>query len=154
TACIAFELITGDYLFEPKSDAEGQHSRNEDHLALMIELLIETDSPGTRVNGVADQFRQRTFPHALLSNKKVADLYFNEQGKLLRISKLEPWGLASVLNEKYGLTKPEAELFASFLLPMLQLDPRNRISAGQLVSHPWLKLSSKDVFDIYSDEVL
>ena len=37
TACMAFELATGDYLFEPHSSAE--YSRDEDHLAHVIELL-------------------------------------------------------------------------------------------------------------------
>jgi len=34
TACMAFELATGDYLFEPHSAAK--YSRDEDHLAHMI----------------------------------------------------------------------------------------------------------------------
>ncbi|KAI2661694.1 SRSF protein kinase 1 [Labeo rohita] len=37
TACMAFELATGDYLFEPHSGED--YSRDEDHLALIIELL-------------------------------------------------------------------------------------------------------------------
>jgi serine/threonine protein kinase len=36
-ACVVFELVTGDFLFEPKS---GSHwDRDEDHVALMMELL-------------------------------------------------------------------------------------------------------------------
>lgn len=37
TACMAFELATGDYLFEPHSGEE--YTRDEDHIALIIELL-------------------------------------------------------------------------------------------------------------------
>ena len=36
-ACMAFELLTGDLLFDPR--AGDGYSRDEDHLALMIELL-------------------------------------------------------------------------------------------------------------------
>ncbi len=36
-ACMAFELATGDYLFEPHSGED--YSRDEDHLAHVIELL-------------------------------------------------------------------------------------------------------------------
>merc|ERR1719347_2158716 len=36
-ACMAFELATGDYLFEPHSGED--YSRDEDHLAHIIELL-------------------------------------------------------------------------------------------------------------------
>ena len=39
TASMSFELATGDYLFEPHSGAE--YSRDEDHLAHIIELLGE-----------------------------------------------------------------------------------------------------------------
>ena len=35
-ACLVFELITGDYLFDPKEDEYGKHTRDEDHLALMV----------------------------------------------------------------------------------------------------------------------
>lgn len=36
-ACVVFELVTGDFLFEPKSGPGWD--RDEDHVALMIELL-------------------------------------------------------------------------------------------------------------------
>ena len=36
-ACMAFELATGDYLFEPHSGED--YSRDEDHLAHIIELI-------------------------------------------------------------------------------------------------------------------
>lgn len=36
-ACLAFELATGDYLFDPHSGEN--YSRDEDHLAHVIELL-------------------------------------------------------------------------------------------------------------------
>ncbi|XP_040437537.1 SRSF protein kinase 3-like, partial [Falco naumanni] len=39
TACMAFELATGDYLFEPHSGED--YSRDEDHIAHVIELLGE-----------------------------------------------------------------------------------------------------------------
>merc|ERR1712050_190326 len=41
-ACMIFELITGDFLFDPKTGDDW--SRDEDHLALMIEL-IGTEPP-------------------------------------------------------------------------------------------------------------
>ena len=36
-ACMAFELATGDYLFEPHTGKD--YSRDEDHCALITELL-------------------------------------------------------------------------------------------------------------------
>lgn len=40
---MAFELATGDYLFEPHSSEE--YSRDEDHLAHIIELLGDIPKP-------------------------------------------------------------------------------------------------------------
>lgn len=37
TACLAFELSTGDYLFDPHGGDD--YTRDEDHLAHIIELL-------------------------------------------------------------------------------------------------------------------
>lgn len=37
TACMAFELATGDHLFDPHSSST--YSRDEDHIAHIIELL-------------------------------------------------------------------------------------------------------------------
>lgn len=37
TACLTFELLTGDYLFDPRGSDE--YSRDEDHLAHIVELL-------------------------------------------------------------------------------------------------------------------
>lgn len=36
-ACVAFELATGDYLFDPRPSESA--TRDEDHIARMIELL-------------------------------------------------------------------------------------------------------------------
>ena len=36
---MVFELVTGEFLFDPKDSKDGNHTRDEDHLALMIELL-------------------------------------------------------------------------------------------------------------------
>ena len=38
-ACMLFELITGDYLFDPKKGKT--YKKNDDHLALMTELIGE-----------------------------------------------------------------------------------------------------------------
>lgn len=42
-ACMLFELITGDYLFDPKSSTD--FDRDEDHLALVSESAIALSTP-------------------------------------------------------------------------------------------------------------
>jgi serine/threonine-protein kinase SRPK3 len=38
-ACMTFELITGDFLFEPRKGKGKSYSKNDDHLAQIVELL-------------------------------------------------------------------------------------------------------------------
>ena len=39
TACIIFELLTGECLFDPHSSS--YYSKNEDHISLFIELIFK-----------------------------------------------------------------------------------------------------------------
>ncbi|XP_022057105.1 SRSF protein kinase 1b isoform X1 [Acanthochromis polyacanthus] len=117
TACMAFELATGDYLFEPHSGED--YSRDEDHIALIIELLGKV-------------------PRKLIIAGKYAKEFFTKKGDLRHITRLKPWGLFDVLVEKYEWSKEEAHSFSSFLLPMLDLVPERRATAAQCLSHPWL----------------
>ena len=48
------------------------------------------------------------------------------------------WPLEAVLHDKYLLPKEEAELIASFLNPMLRLNPDKRAKASELIHHAWL----------------
>ncbi|XP_032376186.1 SRSF protein kinase 1a isoform X1 [Etheostoma spectabile] len=119
TACMAFELATGDYLFEPHSGED--YSRDEDHLALMIELLGK-------------------IPRHYALSGKYSQEYFTKRGDLKHITKLKPWGLLEVLIDKYEWPREEAECFTDFLLPMLELVPEKRATAAECLRHPWLTL--------------
>ncbi|EDO38245.1 predicted protein, partial [Nematostella vectensis] len=118
TACMAFELCTGDFLFEPHSGED--YSRDEDHLAHIIELL------------------GRIPKHIALSGKYSKD-YFNKKGELKHITKLRPWGLSEVLMEKYEWSRQSADEFVSFLAPMLDYNQENRATAAECLKHPWLR---------------
>lgn len=61
-------------------------------------------------------------------------------GDLKHITKLKPWGLLDVLMDKYEWPREEAETFADFLLPMLELLPEKRATAADCLRHPWLAL--------------
>ncbi|CCC69093.1 hypothetical protein NCAS_0C01030 [Naumovozyma castellii] len=126
TACLIFELITGDFLFEPE---EGHsYTKDDDHIAQIIELMGD-------------------FPESLLKDGRYTRNFFNSKYQLRNISKLKFWPLKDVLTEKYKVDPNEARQIADFLLPMLQLDPKKRADAGGLVNHPWLKdtLGMEDV---------
>ena len=38
-ACMVFELLTGDFLFEPRKSPTQEYGKSDDHLAQMMELL-------------------------------------------------------------------------------------------------------------------
>jgi len=102
-ACIAFELLTGDLMFDPH--AGKSWGREEDHLALMIELLGD-------------------FPKHLITSPsagKFASEYFNRKGGLRNINVLNYWGLREVLNDKYKFSIEDATEASDFLLRILQV---------------------------------
>lgn len=117
TACMAFELATGDYLFEPHSGED--YTRDEDHIAHVIELLGAIP------------------PHFALSGRYSRE-YFNRRGELRHIANLKPWGLFEVLLEKYEWPLEQAAQFSDFLITMLELVPEKRATAAQCLEHPWL----------------
>ncbi|XP_075064873.1 SRSF protein kinase 2 isoform X1 [Mixophyes fleayi] len=117
TACMAFELATGDYLFEPHSGED--YSRDEDHIAHIIELL-------------------GNIPRHFALSGKYSREFFNRRGELRHITKLKPWSLFDVLVEKYGWPHEDAAQFTDFLTPMLEMVPEKRASAGECLRHPWL----------------
>ncbi|GJQ76966.1 hypothetical protein Trydic_g15162 [Trypoxylus dichotomus] len=119
TACMAFELATGDYLFEPHSGED--YSRDEDHLAHIIELLGE-------------------IPRRITAQGKNSRLFFTKKSELRHITGLKPWCLEDVLAEKYEWSRKDAEEFAAFLKPMLDFDPNLRATAAQCLQHPWLRI--------------
>ena len=116
-ACMAFELATGDYLFEPHH-GEG-YTRDEDHLAHIIELCGKLPK------------------HIALSGKFSKNL-FKKNGSMKNILKLKPWSLIEVLTTKYDWEGRDAQGFADFLLPMLEYQPTTRATAAQCLLSPYL----------------
>ncbi|OAD77997.1 hypothetical protein PHYBLDRAFT_23387, partial [Phycomyces blakesleeanus NRRL 1555(-)] len=114
-ACLIFELLTGNYLFDPRKGS--RFTRDDDHLAQMIELIGPM---------------RRTF----IQSGKDSNQYFNSKGQLRHISHLKYWPLKDVLHDKYQFNRLEAEEIASFLGPMLEYE--NRARACDLLDHPWI----------------
>ncbi|XP_053207834.1 serine/threonine-protein kinase spk-1-like [Panonychus citri] len=124
TACMAFELATGDYLFEPHSGQD--YNRDEDHLAHIIELLGEIPR------------------HIALAGTYSKD-FFNRRGQLKSIMAFKPWGLYEVLTQKYKWESNVAQEFTDFLKPMLEYDPDKRAKASDCLSHPFLEDCDPDL---------
>lgn len=116
-ACLIFELLTGDYLFDPRTGKT--YTKDDDHIAQIIELIGPV-------------------PRSILKVSHYTRDFFNSRGELHRIVKLKPWSLSDVLTEKYKFARQDAIEIADFLKPMLTLQPENRADAGGMVNHPWL----------------
>ena len=119
-ACMVFELVTGDYLFDPRKGKT--YRKNDDHLALITELI--------------GPCHDRNF---MERHSKIWKFYNKKGMKLKNINNLKNWPLYNVLLEKYRLKHVEAESLASFLNCMLKWKPKDRQSAKDLLSHPWLR---------------
>eukprot|EP00833_Pecoramyces_ruminatium_P010993 jgi/Orpsp1_1/1185025/evm.model.c7180000092018.1 len=116
--CMVFELLTGDYLFDPQPGT--RYTKDDDHIAQIIELLGR-------------------FPRYLALSGKYSSEIFNRQGELRNIHKLRLWKLTDVLYEKYHFTRQESEEIGNFILPMIEINPDRRASAQEMLQHPWIK---------------
>ncbi|EEB06983.1 CMGC/SRPK protein kinase Dsk1 [Schizosaccharomyces japonicus yFS275] len=117
-ACLVFELLTGDYLFNPKNG--NSYSKEDDHIAQIIELI------------------QRFPKHVALSGTYSRRI-FDRRGELRHIGRLHYWPLKNVLAEKYHFSEEDAQNISDFLTPMLEFDPSKRHNAGYMSKAPWLK---------------
>lgn len=147
---MAFELATGDYLFEPHSSAE--YSRDEDHLAHIIELLGDIPKHIAFSGRYSKEFFNKkgepqrsclaVLPLLLTSCltrlPPLSSLSPSFAGDLRNIHSLKPWGLFEVLTEKYKWDPVTAQQFTDFLVPMLEYDPEERATAADCLRHPWL----------------
>ncbi|KAK7367188.1 hypothetical protein VNO80_09197 [Phaseolus coccineus] len=116
-ACIAFELATGDMLFTPKG---GQgFSEDEDHLALMMELLGK-------------------MPRKIAIGGGQSKDFFDRHGDLKRIRRLKFCPLDKLLTDRYKFSVNDAQEFSEFLQPLFDFAPEKRPTARQCLEHPWL----------------
>ncbi|CUM52680.1 unnamed protein product [Debaryomyces tyrocola] len=122
--CIIFELITGDYLFDPHNG--NNFDKDEDHMAQIVELLGE-------------------FPTSdYLNNCDLTSTFFKKDsaGKysLRNINKLKYWSLHDVLVQKYKFDENDInlQLINDLILKCLTYDLTERYDCKSLSNHPWL----------------
>ena len=112
-----FEMLTGRFLFKP-SEGKG-YTKDDDHLALMMEMLGK-------------------LPKKLALSGRYSRNYYNKDGKLKNIKKMNWDPLKAVMENEYNYSKEEAQEISDFLLPMLTIDPEKRISAFDALKSDWL----------------
>ena len=132
-ACIVFELITGDFLFNPISSED--FCKNDSHLCKFMEICGKMP---------------KNFVERGLYWKK----YFDKDGKLKRIKDVRHFSLKNILVQKYHIKENEAQALVDFLMPMLEYYPEKRISARELLRHPWFNIPTEDDGKLNDTEIL
>lgn len=98
----------GDLLFDPREARDRSYSRDEDHLALMMELL-------------------GPMPVSMTVRGRHTPRFFEREGRhLKRIKQLNYWPLNHVLVEKYDMDPQEVGFFVDLcrhsILPEISCD--------------------------------
>jgi serine/threonine-protein kinase SRPK3 len=136
--CQLFELLAGgDYLFDPQ--AGSRYSKDEDHIAQIIELVGEFPQNIAFSGKYSSRFFNRKGTLKIFHHKHAhTSSHTSLPGELRHINKLRFWPLEDVLHDKYEFSRETAQTIASFLSPMVRLNPEKRAGAGELVHHRWL----------------
>lgn len=119
--CLIFELITGDYLFDPHDGLS--FDKDEDHLAQIIELLGEFPS------------------EKYLSNCELAGKFFSSPTSMMTIASLKFWSLEKVLEEKYKYDPNDdnVKLACDLIRKCLKYNLDERYDCESLLAHPWFR---------------
>lgn len=123
-ACMMFELITGDFMFEPRKGPT--YGKTDDHLAQMMELL----GPMPMNFAVSGKNFDNFFHFDEFTGKQT----------FKKIQGLKHFPMRKLLLEKYRLKSNEAEMLADFLMKMIQWYPSDRATAQQMLDHPWFSM--------------
>ena len=115
--CILYELINGEFLFDPEKDKT--YSRDYYHL---LEI---------------SKFSGR-FSKKFLKTTKYYNKFFDRRGDLIDTDFREFYDH----NELFSKVEEESErkLVIDLISKMLKIDPKERISINDIISHEWLKL--------------
>lgn len=129
-ACMIFELLTGEFLFNPKKDAN--YKKSTDHIALMMEML-------------------NAFPSSYSTSGTNSKKYIDANGNIKKIPELHLMGIKDVMMKRHGIKESEAQAFADFLEPMLKIRPQDRASPAEMLNHYWLDMDTEDFFATEED---
>lgn len=119
---MVFELVTGDFLFEPRKGP--QYTKTDDQLAQMMELMGPMPKQFAKAGKQYRQFFKEEDSHTTFR----------------RIEGLKFCSLERLLKEKYRMKAGEAKMLAGFMDPMLEWFPHKRATAQEMLAHPWLDM--------------
>lgn len=128
TACLIFELATGEMLFCPSKDEDNdppEWKKSDDHLAQILTLIGPLSASMLKLNRVTQE-------------------RFFDKNSHLRCGRFrEIISLKQKLCVIYGWQERDAESFSKFLMPQLTWMPKARIRVSNLLLHSWLTITVK-----------
>lgn len=127
--CMVYELITGDFLMDPKRKTRDERVMDVEHLCMMMEILGSPPSHLSR-------------PSAATRTPKYHHRYFDANGRFLHSAKFPtgaPQRRSIALELAQFLEPQEAERAALFIMSCFTWDPSERCHASDLMRNPWLK---------------
>jgi serine/threonine protein kinase len=128
--CVVYELITGDFLVDPKRKTRVEREMDIEHLAMIMQILGPVPS---RITSLV----RSSNPPRYLAN------YFNEQGQFIYADRFRHYPRRSIAAELEQFLEPsEAERAAQFIMSCFTYDPLERSHASDLLKHSWLRGAS------------
>lgn len=118
-ACIIFELLTGEILFDPPKDKK--FNRDKHHL-IWIQQLIGP------------------IPETLINKSKRKKYLFNKKGQIKGLDKDIPIKLLKdILINDHNINEKDANEVSDFLKKLLTYDIKERFNVIDCLNHNWLK---------------
>lgn len=124
-ACMLFEMLTGEFLFDPRKNENW--SKSSDHLKLMVKML-------------------NRFPQSFSTVGTQFKKFFDKLGNFKTANDYEYQSMEELLVVKYNVEPSEAKSLQDFLMPMLKVVPEQRVSALEALKSPWLQVKEGESF--------
>nr|CCC91261.1 putative protein kinase [Trypanosoma congolense IL3000] len=129
--CMVFELITGEFLMDPKRRTRNERLMDVEHLAMIMQILgpVPDEIIKLRVTGESSKPPPR-YMHR----------YFDENNRFIYADKYRLYPRRHIDKELQAFLPPEeAKLAAAFIMGCLSsYNPASRPSAGEMLNHSWL----------------
>lgn len=126
--CMAFELITGQFLMDPKKKTRVEKEMDIEHIMMMMQLIGPVP---------ARLFTPRATPNRRMRHQAK---YFDEVGVFLYPERLQAYPRRQLATElETFMDQTEAHLAAQFILSCFTFDPFERHHASTLLNHAWLQ---------------
>lgn len=123
--CMVYELITGDFLLDPKKKTSNERDMDVEHVAMIMRIL------GPVPAHIAKPSQN---PARHLSK------YFDNDGRFIYADKYRSYTRRSIATELEVFLEPaEAERAAQFIMSCFTYDPLERCHARDLLGHSWLR---------------